>query len=224
MRKTLFLLTALCATFFSSFTIRAQVDEPFGVEPIAQPTHPMILREWKSMPQKMLKDAAMLEICREDASRCTTASLKLKVLIDLASRLDHEGRLFTVNVEVNRLFGYTSDVVQWGSVDGKNRAEVWSSPLDVIESGKGDCEESVNSKLFVLWQAGVSLDHMRLVLLDYGVGQFHIVLAVRTMADWVVLDDLPLKKAIAPTVVYVLRAYDLENVRSTVAAAQSEAR
>ncbi len=187
----------------------AAPDEPFGVEPVARPTQTAILREWKTMPQKLLRDAAVLEACREDSSQCSQASSTLIGLIDRVKGFNLYTKLVEVDTAVNQTVAYVPDLEQWGPTEESGASEVWSSPLDTAASGKGDCEDLVNLKFFVLWQAGMPLDQMRLVVLDYDVGQLHIVLAVRAAQEWLLLDNSPLKKAINPGVQYALRAYDL---------------
>lgn len=201
----------------------AAPDEPFGVEPVARPMQTAILREWKTMPQKMLRDAAVLEFCREDLFRCSPAVASLVGLIDRVKGFNFYTKLVEVDTAINQMVAHVSDLEQWGPTEESGASEVWSSPLDIAGTGKGDCDDFVNLKFFVLWQAGVPLDKMRLVVLDYDVGQLHIVLAVRTAKEWLLLDNSPLKKAITPGVRYALHAYDLY-APSAVATALPSAR
>lgn len=226
MRRCLACLAALAVLLSMATPALGAPDEPYGAVPIAQPTQELILREWKTMPQKMLRDAAALKVCREDKARCSAASLSLIGLIDRVKGLSLHAKFLAVEAAVNHMVSYVTDLEQWGPVDGKKEAEVWTSALEVAASGKGDCDDYANLKFFVLWQSGVPLSRMRFVILDYVSDEsheLHFVLAAKGLKVWLLLDSMPLKPAMESRVVSVLEPYNLQGP-ALVAAAEPKAR
>jgi predicted transglutaminase-like cysteine proteinase len=203
----------------------AEIDEPYGVEPIAEPSYELISREWRKMPRKFLADAAALTACRRHRDSCTSAMLMLIKVIDKVIEAKKKmNDIGVANEEVNRLLIYTTDLEQWGNTDGtkeKPASEVWSGPIEAVESGRGDCDEYYNIKYFVLWQAGVDTRLLRPAILDYGSGEMHIVLTVKS-ANWFVM-DFGLQLAVRPKAVYTFLPYDL-SVPSVIAKTQATAR
>lgn len=213
------LLSALCALLICGMAEAAPLDEPFETAPLKEPTHPLILREWRTMPMKLRADAAALWACREDAARCTPAATLLIGYIDAARRLAPMARTEMVDAKVNELLTYMEDRVQW-LPKGKEAVEVWTSPLDAAASRKGDCEEYVNLKFFLLWQSGMPLERMRLVLVEYpGDSEMHLVLAVKPERLWLILDSQQLRRAAPLRVVYALDAYHPDRAEASVATA-----
>ena len=93
-------------------------------------------------------------------------------------------RIELVNRTINSAIRYTSDYAQHGVAD------LWSSPLATLASGRGDCEDYAIAKYVVLREAGVPAADMRLLLVhDRAVRQDHAVLAVLDNGRWIVLDN-----------------------------------
>ncbi len=109
-------------------------------------------------------------------------------IADVADQ-DDETRLKTINTFFNRRILYRDDMETWGQVD------YWTSPLELLSKGQGDCEDYAIAKYFSLIASGVSGVKMRLVYVRAQVGvtvQAHMVLAYYSApnAEPLILDNL----------------------------------
>lgn len=102
---------------------------------------------------------------------------------------DDDTRLKAVNTFFNRHVLYRDDQETWGQLD------YWSSPLELLSKGQGDCEDFAIAKYFSLIASGVSGGKMRLVYVRAQIGvavQAHMVLAYYPTpnAEPLILDNL----------------------------------
>lgn len=110
----------------------------------------------------------------------------------LAPLTDDDARLAAVNQFFNRRIVFTEDLAAWGVADQ------WSSPLESLDSGRGDCEDYAIAKYFSLVASGVPVARLRLVYVRAllggpgGVQQAHMVLAYYPQPDAepLILDNL----------------------------------
>ena len=113
------------------------------------------------------------------------------VLAGLAGQ-DEAAKLLAVNDFFNRRIVFASDQEIWGQND------YWASPLEMLEKGRGDCEDYVIGKYFSLIAAGMPSSKLRLVYVRAQIGgsdgavQAHMVLAYYATpgAEPLVLDSL----------------------------------
>ncbi len=106
-----------------------------------------------------------------------------------AARQPESARLDVINDFFNQRVLYRDDMEVWGVVD------YWSSPLETLSKGQGDCEDYAIGKYFSLIAAGVPSAKMRLVYVRAQVGggiQAHMVLAYYPYpsAEPLILDNL----------------------------------
>jgi len=205
-----------------------QEKDPFGLTPVKDMERfPIVVREWETMPKKLAYDAMLMDLCRYEPGMCSRSAKIALNLVERVKGLNEFERLREVDYEINRHLGYITDLEQWGPTEpsqpGKAaRSERWTSPLEVLTSGKGDCEDYANLKLFILWQAGIPLANMRLVVIEYSdpdLSEVHSVLAAKpAMGRWFVL-DIPLRYALDYKVLYGLQPYEVP-VHPMVAEAQ----
>jgi predicted transglutaminase-like cysteine proteinase len=77
-----------------------------------------------------------------------------------------------------------SDIQQYGLDD------YWASPLEMLTSHAGDCEDYAIAKYVALQAAGVAPDDLRLVIVrDLRHQATHAVLAVHQDGEWLLLDN-----------------------------------
>lgn len=103
--------------------------------------------------------------------------------------LDELAKLRGVNDFFNRRVLFRDDAEVWGQVD------YWSSPMELLEKGAGDCEDYATAKYFVLLNLGVPMAKLRLVYVRAqlgGTAQAHMVLAYYESpgAEPLILDNL----------------------------------
>lgn len=107
--------------------------------------------------------------------------------------LNENAKLKKVNDFVNRHIAFEDDMSVW------NRSDYWTTPLEAIGQGRGDCEDLAIIKYYSLKDAGIPLAKLRLVYVKatlkgpYGPYlQAHMVLAYypTPTAEPLVLDSL----------------------------------
>lgn len=119
----------------------------------------------------------------------------LRSLLAAVGRLDERARAGRINEFFNRRIVFADDLDVWGAAD------YWTSPLEVLQRGRGDCEDFAIAKYFALRASGVPAERLRLVYVraqtvgrDGSPGMVipHMVLAyyARPMDDPLVLDNL----------------------------------
>lgn len=105
---------------------------------------------------------------------------------------DEKERVRSVNEFYNRRTLFQDDQTVWGVEDH------WASPLELLEKGRGDCEDYAIAKYFSLIASGVPLSKLRLVYVQARMGgptgpqQAHLVLAYHDTptGDPLILDNL----------------------------------
>ncbi|HET9976436.1 MAG TPA: transglutaminase-like cysteine peptidase [Burkholderiaceae bacterium] len=106
-----------------------------------------------------------------------------------AAGQDDEAQLDTINGFFNRRIVFADDGAVWG------RDDHWASPMELLDQGRGDCEDYAIAKYFTLVALGVPVAKLRLVYVRAqigGVSQAHMVLAYYASAgaEPLILDNL----------------------------------
>lgn len=113
-----------------------------------------------------------------------------ELLREMAQAGDEDvAKLKAVNAFFNRHVQYSEDRDVWGQVD------YWTSPLELLGRGMGDCEDFAIAKYFSLIAMGMAPAKMRMVYVraqNGGVVQAHMVLAYypEPNAEPLILDNL----------------------------------
>ena len=134
----------------------------------------------------------MTEAAQRIGPRALAGVQALQQTAAAATALDDAGRLQAINQFYNRRILFRDDQLVWGQVDH------WSSPLETLNMGQGDCEDFAIAKYFSLVAMGMSPAKLRLVYVraqvggPQGVVQAHMVLAYHPSADAepLILDNL----------------------------------
>jgi predicted transglutaminase-like cysteine proteinase len=158
-------------------------EEPFGLFTFRAPEG-LLWQKWRGVEAKMRAEASAIQACRSDDAQCDRASRKFIAITASASNGDVRSRVETVNRTVNQAIRYVSDYEQHGVAD------LWSSPLETLASGAGDCEDYAIAKFAVLLATGIPEKDLKVLLVrDLAVRQDHAVLTVRINGRWLVLDN-----------------------------------
>jgi predicted transglutaminase-like cysteine proteinase len=158
-------------------------EEPFGLFTFRAPEGLLWLK-WRGVEARMRAEAKSVEDCKSDEDRCSAVERKFIALTRSARTADLRTRIETINRNVNQAVRYVSDIEQHGVVD------VWSSPLETLASGAGDCEDYAIAKFALLLDAGIAEKDLKILLVrDTAVRQDHAVLAARVEGRWLVLDN-----------------------------------
>ena len=138
---------------------------------------------WASDAQRMAQAAQRV------GSRAVAALPVLQTLLQQSAALDDEARLVAVNDFFNRRIVFAEDSEVWA------QADYWASPLELLQQGRGDCEDYAIAKYFSLLALGMPVARLRLVYVRAQVGgdsQAHMVLAyyAQPNAEPLILDNL----------------------------------
>ncbi|WP_444769000.1 transglutaminase-like cysteine peptidase [Rhodopseudomonas sp. NSM] len=164
--------------------IAAPTDEPFGLMTFRAPEG-VLWTKWRGVKAAMDADAGAVVRCNTDDARCSPSERRFVALMRSARDAgDARARAELVNRAVNQAIRYVNDDRQHGVADR------WTSPLQTLRSGIGDCEDYAIAKYALLRAAGAGEADLKLVLVrDLAVRQDHAVLAVRLDGRWLVLDN-----------------------------------
>ncbi|MEM9999925.1 MAG: transglutaminase-like cysteine peptidase [Pseudomonadota bacterium] len=142
-----------------------------------------------AIPSARRLSAAMQEGAVEPATamRCATAICEAVIDRIHGDADDAPGFMALVqriNTSVNAQIRYAADTETVGQLDH------WSMPAETIERGAGDCEDFAILKMAALEEAGVPAKSMSVVVLkDTRRHLYHAVLAIRTNAGFLILDN-----------------------------------
>jgi predicted transglutaminase-like cysteine proteinase len=157
--------------------------EPFGL-PTEKVLDGPIQSRWLELEERLREENDTLANCDEDTSSCPRAAKQFLALISEASAERGLPRIGILNRAINSAIRPTSDLLQWGVPDR------WSTPLETLSTGRGDCEDYAIAKYVALIRAGLRREDVRLVLMREDLSnQDHAVVAVRFDAEWIILDN-----------------------------------
>jgi len=157
--------------------------EPFGLFAFRAPEG-TLWRKWRPIQAAMAREADAIAPCLDRPLACTTTHARFARMIDAVRGKAGLARLHAANETVNHSVRYVSDYGQWGQADH------WSSPLETIAKGRGDCEDYAIAKYGLLRAAGMANADLKIVLVhDRAVRADHAVLAARHEGKWLILDN-----------------------------------
>ena len=200
---------------------REQSNEyaPTKAEPFNLPTMTAlpsdVSAKWSELQSRLVTEESMLTACRTAESTCPAAARRLFSIIELGRHRQGRVLLGRINRAVNLSIRPMSDMAQYGVED------YWSTPLETLSSGAGDCEDYAIVKYVALRESGIAPDDLRLVIVRDIKGQTnHAVLAVRNDENWLILDNrtLVMVNAEEEHHYYPLFVLDQRGVRTFVTA------
>ena len=158
-------------------------DQPFGLFVFRAPSG-VLWSKWRTVEARMAGENLLLQVCRSERAACGPAGRAMLAMLDHAGNAEGYERILAVNSLTNAAVRYVSDFEQHGVAD------LWSSPLETLRTGQGDCEDYAIIKYMMLHELGVAETDLKLLLVhDNAVRQDHAVLGVRVDGRWVVLDN-----------------------------------
>lgn len=159
-------------------------SEPFGLSTSPAPAGPMWIK-WREFDAGVTRNIEAVARCRAEPVTCSRAETRLIALIEMARGAEGRAKFGLVNREINLTIAYTSDADQYGVPD------TWSSALDSLASGQGDCEDFAIAKYVTLRAAGIPVSDLRLLVgrVRNNQATAHAVLAARLDGHWLILDN-----------------------------------
>ena len=166
----------------SSASGTSRLDGPFAG--VAQTPAAHYAARWRRVLPAVAADRLVLDQCRSGSGTCPAPARRLLEIVEAGRRKEGFARIGEINRAVNLAIAAAADELQHGAPD------VWSSPLETFESGRGDCEDYAIAKYLALLEAGVAADDLRFMVVRNRRGADHAVLAARLDGRWLVLDNL----------------------------------
>lgn len=143
-----------------------------------------VVEKWQGVQRRIADDKARLSTCRSEPWTCSDDELRLEAIVASGRAREGRARIGEINRAVNLSIRPASDERRFGVVDR------WSSPLETITAGAGDCEDYAILKLLALRQVGIASDDLKLLIVrDRASRTAHAVAAVRLDGRWLVLDN-----------------------------------
>jgi predicted transglutaminase-like cysteine proteinase len=158
-------------------------DEPFGLFTFRAPEG-VLWAKWRGVEARMRADMKSVDDCKSGGEACAAGARKFVAVTRSAADMDVLSRVEAINRDVNYAIRYVGDYQQHGVAD------LWSSPLETLSAGMGDCEDYAIAKFAMLVAAGVPEADIKMMLVrDLAARQDHAVLTVRVDGRWLVLDN-----------------------------------
>jgi predicted transglutaminase-like cysteine proteinase len=157
---------------------------PFGLSATVT-SYGTLQEKWLAVQRRLDDEMVQIALCEGDRERCVSpAALRYLAIVDAGRTREGRARLGEINRAINLAVRPMSDLVQYGKID------LWSSPLVTFTSGAGDCEDYAIAKFVALRLAGVSLDDLRIVIMQDTIhDEAHAVAAARLDGHWLMLDN-----------------------------------
>ncbi|MDI1347570.1 MAG: transglutaminase-like cysteine peptidase [Pseudolabrys sp.] len=166
---------------------RAESAELFGLATVAV-ADGALPATWRKLQTEIQSDERIVVQCRAEPQSCAwPAALRFIAIVGEGNGYDGLARIGRINRAVNLAIGAANAVAVQSA---------WSSPLQTLAVGSGDCKQYAVLKYAALQDAGIAADDLRLVIVrikrpqNPGVKPTgHALVAVRNDADWIVLDN-----------------------------------
>lgn len=140
--------------------------------------------KWRSAQRRIAEDEARLGACRAETRTCSDDERRFEAIVAAGRLREGRARIGEINRAVNLAIRPVSDERRFGVADR------WSSPLEAISDGAGDCEDYAIAKLLALREAGVASDDLKLLIVhDVATRSDHAVAAARLDGRWLLLDN-----------------------------------
>ena len=169
---------------FRAADLLGSTPEPFGLPTAALPVG-ALHDKWLAVERAIEDEMLVLALCEEAPSRCSSPAAKqfLGIVADGRAR-DGRARLGEINRALNLAVRAGDDLVLYGAND------VWRSPLALLETGAGDCEDYAIAKYVALRASGVAPEDLRIVILyDARRHEDHAIAVARLDGHWLMLDN-----------------------------------
>jgi predicted transglutaminase-like cysteine proteinase len=154
-------------------------SNPFDGGTVTGFTSPLVHR-WNTLRAQMRLDDLIVSSCVGDETDTCMAARKLIDVVDKARRYQGRAMIGHINRSINLMI--------------KASEGGWTSPLEILKVGSGDCKDYSIAKYAALLRAGISPAHLRLVIVHNNVRrEDHMVVSVYDNGQWLLLDNLTMR-------------------------------
>jgi len=156
--------------------MQADINGPFGLPTVAI-SEGQLSATWRDLQSQIQSEKHIIAQCRAEPHLCTSsAALRFISLVKEGEQYDGLLRIARINRAVNFAISASQPT--------------WTSPLNVLAAGVGDCKQYAVLKYAVLEAAGFAPEDLRLVIVRIkSQPNNHAVVAVRHGSHWFVLDN-----------------------------------
>jgi predicted transglutaminase-like cysteine proteinase len=167
-----------------ALTTTAQaLGEPFGFLSTVPVINGELAEKWKIVRDQVESEVSVFSRC-VTKEECPAAARRFLKIIAMARAYRGPAQVGFINRAVNLSIVPMSDMKQWGVLDR------WSSPLETLTTGRGDCEDYAIVKYVALLGAGVHRQDVKVVVLrDLLRNEDHAITVTRIGEKWIVLDN-----------------------------------
>lgn len=163
-------------------TAQADLNEPFG-RPTVLSTEVSLSTTWQELRSQTQSEQRVITQCRAEPQSCPSpAALQFLKIAKAGDQYKGHARLGHINRAVNLAIR---------SVKASAVQTPWTSPLEALAEGLGDCKQIALLKYAALAEAGFSPSDLRLVIIKIKAlhNEPHAMIAVREEARWSILDS-----------------------------------
>jgi len=136
--------------------------------------------KWQALHSAIEDEQKIITACRSDLASCpSSAAHQFIAMVDEGMQHEGKARIGHINRAANLAIRAT-----------KKYVDQWTSPLQALANGVGDCKQYAVLKYVALNEAGYRADRLRiLVVEDKTTRGSHAVVAVSSDGQWMVLDN-----------------------------------
>jgi predicted transglutaminase-like cysteine proteinase len=154
-------------------------DQPgnhFGEKTVTVFPGPLV-KIWNTLREQIQLDDLIVSSCIENETDDCAPAEKLMGVVDDARRYQGRAMIAHLNRSINLMI--------------KPSAGSWTSALDILKSGSGDCKDYSITKYAALLRAGISPSHIKLIIVHNNARkEDHMVVSVYDDGHWLLLDNL----------------------------------
>ena len=134
---------------------QAGSNEPFGLATVAADEGPLAAT-WRNLQSELQSDERIIVRCRAAPRSCPSpAALRFIAIANEGNGYAGLAKVGRVNRAVNLAIGAASAAAA---------QTTWSSPLQTLAAGSGDCKQYAVLKFAALRDAGIAANDLRLVI------------------------------------------------------------
>jgi predicted transglutaminase-like cysteine proteinase len=153
----------------------------FGME--TEPVAGGLALKWRTAELEIDREEKVLADCRAQKP-CPAPARELLDIVAEGSDQAGRARVGLINRAVQLAITPTTDEAQWGVKDH------WSSPLETLQTHRGDCEDYAIVKYVALREAGMSDRDVKIAIVrNVFPDEYHAVAAARVNGEWLILDN-----------------------------------
>lgn len=181
------LLGGVFALLVVGMTVASDTDEPFG-RPTVEAAPDQLRAAWHQIEDKIRSEREVVARCRAAPPSCpSSAAERFNAIVREGDGDDDRTRIGRINRAVNL-------AIRPKRIGADPTG--WTSPLETLTAGTGDCKQYAVVKYAALLEAGFAADRVRLVIVRIKQSTLpapsptdHAVTAVRVQSRWLVLDN-----------------------------------